>query len=445
MLYALQYTPGEAGDPGGAFKKYTINASGTVNGTGPQTAIGFIAQAWYDYLHQIPDPNNPASHNFTLLVQHSPDWGAGMDAWSCVFMLLYRQAYGDTPNNFINRTSTLMISGFTGLPWNLEGSGTVLDGAMWQAWDQDKGMHPATFLGTRKIFWLCDSGKTGYMFLRIYELTNKRYATLFDRALRAGEFLLRIQLPSGDFAGSVYTTASAGAPIRPPNYAATTSAILLFAKLYELTGNSTWISAAEAAAEAVRVNYLQPGAYQINGGELDDVMINDGSRPGGLNVHGVSGGTYGVMALSQLALITRKPEHVALVRTSMDYMLAWQWTADINVGYYNPKARFQGADMKTTGASVNGMVRSEVTLYSWMAYKATGDLKYRESFEQNIRWLTYQQWDNFDNDYFYGGGDEGQAVSLQYLNGVGCNFFGETTGQGVGIMEYLLARQRREL
>jgi hypothetical protein len=29
-------------------------------------------------------------------------------------------------------------------------------------------------------------------------------------------------------------------------------------------------------------------------------------------------------------------------------------------------------------------------------------------------------------------------VWFQYINGVGCNFFGEMTGQGVGIMEYLL-------
>ena len=73
------------------------------------------------------------------------------------------------------------------------------------------------------------------------------------------------------------------------------------------------------------------------------------------------------MALSQLAIVTKKPEHVALVRVSMDYMLAFQWTKDINMGWYDPKARFQGADMKIAGASVNGMVRSEVTLYSWMA------------------------------------------------------------------------------
>lgn len=84
-------------------------------------------------------------------------------------------------------------------------------------------------------------------------------------------------------------------------------------------------------------------------------------------------------------------------------------------------------------------------LHAWMAYVATGDDIYKSSFEQNLNWLTYQQWDIFYDDHFYGGGDEGEAVSLQYLNGVGCNFFGETTGQEVGIMEYVLAKRRAAL
>ena len=400
-----------------------------------------LCQAWYNYLGQLPDPNDPATNNFTLLIQHSPDWGAGMDAWSCVFMLLYKQLYGDTPDRFIDRTTTKMINGFVHLKWNLEDKSSPLNGAIWQAWDAQRGMHPADFLGANRIFWLCDSGKSGFMFLRLYELTGSTNTGLLARAEAAACFLLRIQLPSGDFAGSVYSSANQSAPVRPPNYAATTSAILLWAKLHDITGNATWLAAAQSAAKAVAVNYLQPGAIKINGGELDDVMVNDGSRPGGLNVHGVSGGMYGVMGLSQLALVTNKTEHVALVRQSMDYMLAWQWTRDINFGYYNSKTRFQGADMKTVGASVNGMVRSEVTLYSWMAYQATGDRRYLASFEKNHHWLTYQQYDNFYDTHFFGGGDEGLSPYFQYVNGVGCNFFGETTGQGVGLMEYLIAKR----
>jgi hypothetical protein len=161
---------------------------------------------------------------------------------------------------------------------------------------------------------------------------------------------------------------------------------------------------------------------------------------GGLCVHGISGGTYGVMALAELVLLTQNSAHIAMLKRVMDWMLAYQWTRDINTGYYNSKARFQGADFKTVGAAVNGMVRSEITYYVYLAWKATKDPLYLRSLEQTLAWVTYMQYDNIYEEHFYGGGDEGLAVEFQYINGLGCNFFGETTGQGVGIMEYLLSK-----
>ena len=80
---------------------------------------------------------------------------------------------------------------------------------------------------------------------------------LLQRAETAGRFLLRIQLPTGDFAGSVFAKPNNGAAIKPPNYAATTCAILLFAKLYQVTKNATWLVAAEAAAAAVQRNLVR--------------------------------------------------------------------------------------------------------------------------------------------------------------------------------------------
>jgi hypothetical protein len=35
------------------FRTYTINGSGVVNGTGERLQIGFIAQAWYNFLGQV--------------------------------------------------------------------------------------------------------------------------------------------------------------------------------------------------------------------------------------------------------------------------------------------------------------------------------------------------------------------------------------------------------
>lgn len=218
--------------------------------------------------------------------------------------------------------------------------------------------------------------------------------------------------------------------------------------MYTLTRNETYLEAATRCADAIARNYLRPGELQISGGELDDVMVNHHcpDEKGGLCVHGISGGAYGVMALSELVLVggtqSRNITHVAMVKSVMDWMLAYQWTRDINMGYYNSKARFQGGDFKTVGAAVNGMVRSEITYYVFLAWKATKDPLYLRSLEQTLSWVTYTQYDNMYNEHFYGGGDEGVNVWFQYVNGLGCNFFGETTGQGLGIMEYLLEKEK---
>ena len=442
MLFALQHTPGADGADGGAFIRYRNNATGH--------AFGFIAQAWYNYLGQVADPDtSPPSRNFTLLVQHSPDWGAGMDAWSAVFALLYRQRYGDA-DGFVGGAWALWRNGFAELPWNLEGTGTQMDGALWQAWDEQHGMHAAAFLGPAPIFWLCDSAKSSYFFLRMWELTGAEDGdVLFARATLAADFLLRLQLPSGDFAGSVFSVpqdgSTAAVVVRPPNFAASVSPILLWAKLYNITGNRTYLAAAERCADAVQRCYLQPGALALDGGELDDVMVNHhcdsavSPNPAGLCVFSSSGGTYGVMALAELALVTRNASHVAMVRVVADWMLGHQWTKEINPGYYNSKARFKGMDFKTAGAQSGGMVRSEMTLFMLMAWRATGDPVYKASLDSYLAWATYTQYDDIYDPHFFGGGMEGTNVWFQYINGLGCNFFGETTGQGVGVLDYLSA------
>eukprot|EP01052_Picozoa_sp_SAG31_P021114 SAG31_NODE_1616_length_7734_cov_3.954813_5_plen_182_part_00 len=130
----------------------------------------------------------------------------------------------------------------------------------------------------------------------------------------AAEFLLRVQQPNGDFLASVFD-ARTSAVVRGPTFAATTSAILLWAKLFEVTGDKTWLTAAEACAAAVSRNYLSPGEFQIDGGELDNVMTKN-------HLHANSAGCYGVMGLSALAIVTQNETHIQLVRVVMDYMLA---------------------------------------------------------------------------------------------------------------------------
>jgi hypothetical protein len=339
-----------------------------------------------------------------------------------------------------------MRNAFAELPWNVQNSSTVpsLDGALWQAWSPEAGtteLYPPSVDFSppdknKSIIWLCDSGKAGYMFLRMYELSGSNDTALLRRATLAAEFLLRVQQSDGDFPASIYDAKNA-AVVRGPSFAATTSAILLWSKLYEITREVAWLEAAERCAAAVRRNYLRAGQLQIDGGELDNVMTSN-------HLHANSAGCYGVMGLSALAIVTQNETHIQMVRVIMDYMLAQQWNRDINLGFYFPKFRFQGANSGVAiGASTNGMFRSEITLFPWMAYQATGDPRYLASFKATLAYQSHAQYDNPYDSHFFGGGDEGVFQSYQVINGWGCSFLGETVGQGVGIMEYLLRAEEK--
>ena len=127
----------------------------------------------------------------------------------------------------------------------------------------------------------------------------------------------------------------------------------------KVTSDNKWLAAAEKAALAVNKKYMVEGCLNFNGGELDDIMANDGVHSK-LNCWCITGVMYGCMGLGALALLTKKPEHIALVRHAGDWMLANQFLRDTHYGYYQRKARFQGSDLKTAG-SPQGCVRPENT------------------------------------------------------------------------------------
>ena len=129
----------------------------------------------------------------------------------------------------------------------------------------------AHFIQHLNHVWVCDSGKIGAFYLQLDRLTEGGDAELVSKAIAAGEFLLRMQLPSGDLSGSVYNTDN-GTVTHGSNFAGTVSAVYLWAELYNTTGNATWIEAAERAVGVIRSQWMQPGAYMFCGGELDDLF-----------------------------------------------------------------------------------------------------------------------------------------------------------------------------
>ena len=78
-----------------------------------------------------------------------------------------------------------------------------------------------------ELLWVCDSGKGGYLLLKIYTLSGSTDAALLRKATDCANFLARIQQADGDLSASIYLLKSGQAQVfRGPNFAGTCSAVI---------------------------------------------------------------------------------------------------------------------------------------------------------------------------------------------------------------------------
>ena len=127
-----------------------------------------------------------------------------------------------------------------------------------------------------------------------------------------------------------------------------------------------------------------------------------------------------------------------------------------------------GADFKTSGA-FQEWIRPETTYFMWRAFLATREPRYLQSMLRHATWMQYKQWDEFDLESAnsmrtFGGSDESFQVGNDNLNGTppllitsyfavmaplcagfGANFWGETVGQGIALLEYYRALEAGEI
>ena len=78
---------------------------------------------------------------------------------------------------------------------------------------------------------------------------------------------------------------------------------------------------------------------------------------------------------------------------------------------------------------------------------ARGEREYLASMQRHATWMQYKQWDEFDlqsaaSMRTFGGSDESFQVGNDNLNGFGANFWSETVGQGIALLEYLAALEQ---
>ena len=347
----------------------------------------------------------------------SLDWGSSWDIWNAYFLLLYAEQYND---DWARQRYQKLRNGIVMLDWQIDEPGLVTDGAFWMERDEHGMFHISDWMSKThpKSVWVCDAAKVGYFLCLLYERTQEKI--LLEKAVRASEFLLRIQKESGDLIGSVLN--ERGEVITPSNFAGTVSTVMLWAKLYEITGDSKYLCAAEKSADYSVNTWLSDNQWQIYGGEID--------KP---NLPCATAAMYAAMSFSELAMVTEKEKYVQAAAKVANYLLCQQWLFDIHYGYYRNKARWHGTDFKTAG-SLQGWIRPECTFSLYLAWKATGDRRYRYGMEQHANWMTYMQYDDSNQPRTFGGGSEYFQYMVDNLNGFGSNFFPETVGQAVALI-----------
>ena len=370
---------------------------------------------WKNWYNLTADPRGPKTGVEKV---HSLDWGASWDIWTACFLLLYAERYDD---DWSRERYAMLRNGIVDLPWQIDDPASPADGAYWMERDEHGDFHISNWMANRyspRTLWVCDAVKVGYLLCLLYEKTGD--AVLLQRARKAAAFLLRRQQPDGDLDCSVML--QTGTAIWPSNLGGVTCAVLLWAKLFAVSGERHYLEAARRAAAFSHRAWLSDGRWQMHGGEIDSFGLPDSTTA-----------MYATMGYAALALASGAEEHRAMTRDAANYLVAQQWLFDINYGYYRKEARWNGMDCKTVGA-LQGWIRPECTMCMYLAFKATGDPRYRYSMEQHVAWMTYMQYDNPDSPRTFGGGHEVFEVPADQINGFGSNFWPETVGQAVAML-----------
>lgn len=106
---------------------------------GAPVQFGFYAMDFFGVNNPAFDPKGPNGKPESIQVEHSLEWGGSFDGYSLLFLLLYKQLYGDA-DGFCSARAALLRNGFAHVDWQVEASGTVLDGAWWQCWNETLGV-----------------------------------------------------------------------------------------------------------------------------------------------------------------------------------------------------------------------------------------------------------------------------------------------------------------
>jgi len=364
--------------------------------------------------------------------RQSLDWGGNWDLWIAHAFKTYSKI---NKNKFAQIISKKIINGVKDQMWQIQDKTTICNGAFWMFRPKNQNHYlelkqkkqpndKIGFIGTTSDIWVCQTGKIGWLLADLYERNNKD-KELLEIAKKAGNFLLGIQNNDGNLiAGRIHVN---GSPVYPSNLACNSTAILLLAKLYKITGDKAYKEASIKCADYSIDHWLSNGEYRMYGGEWD--------VPGNISS---STASYASWGFSELFGITKNDKYRTAVEDSANWHMMLQSRTDTHIGFYQEKAYWRGRSFVSTGGFTQGVMdegygqllwnRPEECLGQYAAWKTTGKKRFLDSAMAYLVWQTYMQHNCPDDYRFHGGGSEGYEWQWDNMNGHGTVYIGETIG-----------------
>lgn len=429
-----------------------------------------ISEGWYGYTDNCNWAGKAKGAGpFLLPGRPTLDWGGTWDLWTALGMYRYGEKYGDP---WSKQRAVKIFNSIKPMKFQVDDPGFWADGAIWmiapltqQKYEGRKKIPYSTFNGWYHSMspvhkhpkygflqsvdsadcwdlWVCDSGKSGYWLCEISRWLDR--PDLLQMGRKAGDFLLSIQLPDGTLRGGRIHIS--GKPVYPMNLANAGAAVAVWSKLYEITKEEKYKTAATKLTDYAIEHFLDGTHWVCKGGEWD-----------GMFDHDVTAASYAAWGFSALYLATGYEPAQTAAKRACNWIVANQSISNTNIKQFAPsKATFLGRDARTAGGIYQGQkpgagysqiqeVRPELPWACWLTYKATGDKFYRDAAVAYLVWQQYLTHTDKSDWRFYGMVSEGLECTIDWMNGFGMTYTAGSFGNNVTLFEMIEDGVIREL
>lgn len=421
-----------------------------------------ISEGWYAYTDNC-NWEGKTKGSGPLLFPGRPtlDWGGTWDLWIALGMYSYAEKYDDP---WCKQRAVKVFNSIKPMMFQIEDPGFWADGAIWmyapltrQKYEERKQSDYSTSLGWHHSMspihinpeygfqqsvdspdcwdlWMCDSGKIGYWLCEISQWLDR--PEFLEMGRKAGDFLLSVQLENGNLKGGRIHIS--GKNVYPSNLATSGSAVAAWSKLYEITKEEKYKTAAIKLTDYVLEHLIDGTHWRSRGGEWDGMFDSD-----------VTAASYAAWGFSSMYIATGYEPAQTAAKRSCNWIVANQAISNTNFKQFAPlKATFLGRDARTAGGIYQGQkpgagysqiqeVRPELPWACWLTFKATGDELYRDAALAYLLWRQYMTHTDESDWRYYGMVSEGLECTVDWMNGFGMTYTAGSFGDYVTLLDMI--------